>query len=152
MAKCRTLPVKNSITLLFGMIWMILAGEGLAGGAAYADGCWVEFYDQPHYKGKRLRIIGPADLPSLKNLHAGDWSNRAQSLIVGPQASILVRKEECDNVSKQDLKKPIDKAFSEQTKNLSEQEALFGPGRKQEDLSDRGFGQSINALIIHCLL
>lgn len=57
--------------------------------------CWVEIFedsefdmDDPH-----IKIQGPAEFATLKNLSGRDWSNDIESLIVGSNTTVKAYKE-----------------------------------------------------------
>jgi hypothetical protein len=108
---------------------------------AKATDCWLDLYDKPNFQGHRLHLIGPARLKSLKNLQSGDWSNRVESLIVGPRASVMVFRAEgckCEPTSSDNP--------------LNQNDIMFGGGEEINDLKEQGFQDAINSVSIRCLL
>jgi hypothetical protein len=51
------------------------------------NGCWIEVWDKPAFKGRSLRLYGPADFPYLRIAEDG-WRSSIQSIQVGPNAYI----------------------------------------------------------------
>lgn len=50
------------------------------------DGCWVRFYEDAHFRGRSITVVGPVDLARLnvRGSSLSDWD----SAVVGPQATI----------------------------------------------------------------
>ncbi|WP_052808319.1 hypothetical protein [Methyloterricola oryzae] len=61
---------------------------------AVTEGCWVDIFDEPEFKGLQARLEGPVDLPTLKGLHSHDWNDVIDSLEVGPHAEVTVYRDE----------------------------------------------------------
>lgn len=56
-----------------------------------ARGCWVWMFPQPGLKGEHdVAVAGPIALSSLHTPAGLDWHNKAESLIVGPKATVTV--------------------------------------------------------------
>jgi hypothetical protein len=54
-------------------------------------GCWVRLFDGTNFKGRdELTIAGPIQMQSLTMPSGIKWSRRADSLIVGPKATVQV--------------------------------------------------------------
>lgn len=62
------------------------------GEAVRTAGCWIDIYEDENFKGEHRRIEGPA---ALKTLHFGDvdWTNDVESVILGPNAWVIVYKD-----------------------------------------------------------
>ena len=95
-----------------------------------ARGCWVWMFPDKNYKGSdNIAIAGPAEVTSLHTPAGLDWHSKAESLIVGPQASLTVY----------------------EVQGFRGQERTFPPGFKVTRLrDDLGFIQSIDALKLRC--
>jgi len=95
-----------------------------------AQGCWVWMFPDTNYKGKdSVAIAGPAEIKSLHTPVGLDWHSKAESLIVGPNASMTVY----------------------ETQGFRGQERTFPPGFEVRQLrKDLGFVQSIDALKLTC--
>ena len=50
-------------------------------------GCWVDLYEMPDFRGKRLRLFGPADYVNLF-VADDDWAHEAASAVAGPAAYV----------------------------------------------------------------
>src|SRR6478672_11201904 len=56
-----------------------------------ARGCWVWMFPEMNYKGMdSIAVAGPAEIRSLHTPVGLDWHHKAESLIVGPKASLTV--------------------------------------------------------------
>jgi hypothetical protein len=134
--------------------WLWAGLLPMLAGPALARDCWVELYDRPDYQGSLVRIEGPKELPSLKNLDKQDWSDRIESLKVGQDAEVIAfRQENFDTRSDQPVNHPqAVKVWGE--KDLPSYRELlitFGPGKVEHHLADVNFHQAINSLKVQCL-
>lgn len=131
----------------------VLVVLALNGGAAYAGDCWVDLYDKPEFAGVHVRIEGPLDLPNLKTLSGQDWSNRIESLAVGPKAEVVAYQRENFNETHQGPVAHPDaiKAWGEaELPAYHDLEISFGPGKKEHHLGELKFHKTINALKVRC--
>jgi len=115
--------------------------------------CWLDVYDQTNYQGAHVRIEGPAELPSLRGLKGENWSDRIDSLVVGPKAQVLAFRQE--NYKEGKIAMPYHgealKAWGESPKSYSDEEITFGAGHKEHHLGELNFHRNINSLKIRCL-
>jgi len=120
---------------------------------AYAGDCWLDVYDKTEFVGAHVRIDGPVQLPSLAKLNNEDWSNRVESLVVGPKAQVLAFRQE--NYKENDAGPVYHgeaiKAWGEKPESYSNQEISFGAGKKEHHLGEQNFHRAINSLTIKCL-
>ena len=95
-----------------------------------ARGCWVWMFPQTNYSGKdSIAVAGPVEIQSLHTPVGLDWHSKAESLIVGPKASLTVY----------------------EVQGFRGQERTFPPGFEVQQLrKDLGFIQSIDALKLSC--
>ena len=95
-----------------------------------ARGCWVWMFPDTDYKGSdNIAIAGPVEVKSLHTPVGLDWHSKAESLIVGPKASLTVY----------------------EVQGFRGQERTFPPNFKVGKLrQDLGFIQSIDALKLSC--
>lgn len=135
------------------LIPSVLAGcVGLASQAFAAGDCWVDVYDKTNYGGQKHRFLGPLKLPSLKAVDGEDWSNRIDSLIVGPKAEVWLYKQEN---FKEGLRYPPNhpdalKLWHEKGIHPDDQELSFGPGQKEHHLGEMNFHHNTESLRIEC--
>ena len=111
---------------------------GLASSARGADlelqvvdkDCWVEIFDDEKYDNNKphVKIMGPNQFATLKDLSGKNWSNEIESLIVGPSATVHAFKE----------------------KDFKGTEAAFTPGQRVPDLSKLKMGNEIESMKIEC--
>jgi hypothetical protein len=92
--------------------------------------CWVEIFedekfdmDDPHVK-----IMGPAEFASLKDLSGRDWNNDIESIVVGPNTT----------------------AWAYKDKDFKGTELAFTPGQRVPDLSKLKMGNDIESMRIKC--
>lgn len=135
------------------LIASALAGIAGTGSSAAAGDCWLDVYDQSNYEGAHVRIDGPAELPSLHNLKGQEWSNRIESLVVGPKAQVLAFRLEGfkEEVSGMPYHGDAIKAWGEEAKSYSDKEITFGPSRKEHHLGELNFHRNINSLKLICM-
>jgi hypothetical protein len=52
--------------------------------------CWIEIFEDDNYDtdDPHVKIQGPKEIATLKNLEGKDWANDIESIIVGPTASV----------------------------------------------------------------
>lgn len=95
-----------------------------------AKGCWVWMFPETNYKGNdSIAIAGPAEITSLHTPVGLDWRHKAESLIVGPRASLTIY----------------------EVQGFRGRERTFPPAFKVTKLrEDLGFVQSIDALKLSC--
>jgi hypothetical protein len=95
-----------------------------------ARGCWVWMFPGTNFEGKdSIAVAGPAEIPSLHTPVGLDWHSKAESLIVGPKASLTVY----------------------EVQGFRGEERTFPPGFEVRQLrKDLGFIQSIDALKLSC--
>jgi hypothetical protein len=57
------------------------------------DGCWVRFYDSANFKGDRITLVGPIEMPSIK-VPLGDFWGGFDSAIIGSKARVVTYEKE----------------------------------------------------------
>ena len=92
--------------------------------------CWIEVFDDSKYDADdpHVKVQGPKEYASLKNLNGRNWNNDIQSVIVGSDATVLA-------YSKQDFKGT---------------ELAFTPGQRIPDLSKLDMSNEIESMKISC--
>jgi len=92
--------------------------------------CWIDLFedtkfdaDDPH-----VRVVGPTELSSLKDLQGRNWNNEIQSVIVGPDATVRAYKD----------------------KDFKGTEIAFAPGQRVPDLDKLDMGDDIESLKVAC--
>lgn len=92
--------------------------------------CWIEVFDDTKYDADdpHVKVQGPKEYASLKNLNGRDWSNDIQSIIVGSSATVLAYKD----------------------KDFKDTEIAFTPGQRIPDLSQLDMSNDIESMKITC--
>jgi len=92
--------------------------------------CWIEVFDDTKYDADdpHVKVEGPKEFASLKNLNGRDWNNDIQSVIVGSGATVLAYKD----------------------KDFKGTEIAFAPGQRIPDLSDLDMSNHIESMKIAC--
>lgn len=92
--------------------------------------CWIEIFDDTKYDvdDPHVKVQGPKEYASLKNLSGRDWNNDIQSIIVGSSASVLGYKD----------------------KDFKGAEIAFAPGQRIPDLSKLDMSNEIESMKITC--
>ena len=92
--------------------------------------CWIEVFDDTKYDADdpHVKVQGPKEYASLKNLSGKDWNNDFQSVIVGSSATVLAYKD----------------------KDFKGTEIAFAPGQRIPDLSELDMSNDIESLKITC--
>ena len=92
--------------------------------------CWIEVFDDSEYDidDPHVKIQGPAEFASLKDLNGRDWNNDIESVMVGTNATVHAWKEK-------DFKGP---------------EIAFTPGQRVPKLSKLDMSNTIESMKITC--
>ena len=92
--------------------------------------CWIEVFDDTKYDADdpHVKVDGPKEYASLKNLNGRDWNNDIQSVIVGSSATVLAYKD----------------------KDFKGTEIAFAPGQRIPDLSQLDMSNHIESIKITC--
>ena len=92
--------------------------------------CWIEVFDDTKYDADdpHVKVGGPKDYASLKNLNGRDWNNDIQSVIVGSSAMVLAYKD----------------------KDFKGTEIAFTSGQRIPDLSQLDMSNDIESMKITC--
>ena len=92
--------------------------------------CWIEVFDDTKYDADdpHIKVEGPKEYASLKNLNGRDWNNDIQSVIVGSSATVLAYKD----------------------KDFKGTEIAFAPGQRIPDLSQLDMSNHIESMKITC--
>ena len=92
--------------------------------------CWIEVFDDTKYDADdpHVKVQGPKEYASLKNLNGKDWNNDIQSVIVGSAAKVLAYKD----------------------KDFKGTEIAFAPGQRIPDLSNLDMSNDIESMKITC--
>ena len=92
--------------------------------------CWIEVFDDTKYDvdDPHVKVDGPKEYASLKNLSGRDWNNDIQSVIVGSGATVLAYKD----------------------KDFKGTEVAFAPGQRIPDLSQLDMSNHIESMKITC--
>lgn len=114
---------------------MLLAGASLAQAAdmemkAVDKNCWIEIFDDSEYDmdDPHVKIQGPAEFATLKDVNGRDWNNDIESVIVGDNATVHAFKDK-------DFKGP---------------EIAFTPGQRVPKLSKLDMSNTIESMKITC--
>jgi hypothetical protein len=92
--------------------------------------CWIEVFDDTKYDADdpHVKVEGPKEYASLKNLNGRDWNNDIQSVIVGSSATVLAYKD----------------------KDFKGTEIAFTSGQRISDLSQLDMSNHIESMKITC--
>jgi hypothetical protein len=92
--------------------------------------CWIDVFDDTKFDADdpHVRVQGPAELSSLKDLQGRNWNNDIQSVIVGPDATVRAYKD----------------------KDFKGTEIAFAPGQRVPDLSKLDMSNDIESMKVAC--
>src|SRR5690242_12810702 len=92
--------------------------------------CWIEVFDDDKYDtdDPHVKIQGPRELASLKDLDGRNWNNDIESVIVGSNATVHAFKE----------------------KDFKGTEIAFTPGQRVPNLSKLDMSNDIESMKITC--
>ena len=108
---------------------VVLVPLTLAIDRTFANGCWARLYDGRDFRGDRLALVGPADMPDMRTGFGKDWGGEFDSVEVGPKATLTVYDGE----------------------NYSDRAASFKPGERITDMGERmGLFEDVRSLKLAC--
>lgn len=92
--------------------------------------CWIEIFDDDEYDedDPHVKIQGPAEYASLKDVYGRNWSKDIESVIVGTNATV--------------------RAW--QNKDFTGPEITFAPGQRVPKLSKLKMANNIESMKITC--
>lgn len=106
---------------------VVLSGPGTA--AELKSGCWAIFFDERHFNGGSVTLIGPAELITLDKESARQLRRDMRSMITGPRANLVL----------------YEKQF------LSARSVGFQPGTREATLVEKlGFGGRVESMQLRC--
>ena len=107
-----------------------LAVLNLAGYPVSLQRCWVRLYDREGFRGDRLTLLGPINMPAMIGPFGTDWENEVRSLQTGPKANVTV----FDN-----------RYFFDQSK-------FIGPNESVQEMSEKmGFLEDFRSMMLSCI-
>jgi hypothetical protein len=135
----RSISIPKEATMLWFKLFLVsglIAIGGLSVEAADMEvkvvdkNCWVEIFDDSKYdaKNRHVKLQGPKEYSTLKNINGKDWNNDIESLIVGPGAMV--------------------RAYPE--RDFQGQEIAFIPGQRVPKLSKLDMSNQIESMKIIC--
>ena len=121
------------------LIWLIAAAalslgawpvQAATDSQMMAKNCWIDVFDDTKYDADdpHVRVQGPTELSSLKDLQGRNWNNEIQSVIVGPDANVRAYKD----------------------KEFKGTEIAFAPGQRVPDLSKLDMSDDIESMKVAC--
>ncbi|MDZ4854326.1 MAG: beta/gamma crystallin domain-containing protein [Nitrospirota bacterium] len=92
--------------------------------------CWIEIFEDDNYDADdpHVKIQGPKEIATLKNLEGKDWANDIESVIVGSSASIHAYED----------------------KDFKGTEITFAPGQRVPNLGKLDMANDIESMKISC--
>ena len=106
---------------------VVLAGLGTA--EQLKSGCWASFFDERHFNGGSVTLIGPVELVTLDKESARQLRRDMRSMITGPRANLVL----------------YEKQF------LSARSVGFQPGTREASLVEKlGFGGRVESMQLRC--
>lgn len=92
--------------------------------------CWIEIFDDDEYDedDPHVKIQGPAEYASLKDVYGRNWSKDIESVIVGTNATV----------------------HAWQNKDFTGPEITFSPGQRVPKLSKLKMANNIESMKITC--
>ena len=92
--------------------------------------CWIEIFEDDNYDADdpHVKIQGPKEFATLKNLEGKDWANDIESVIVGSNASVQAYED----------------------KDFKGTEITFAPGQRVPNLGKLDMANDIESMKISC--
>lgn len=120
---------RETISATQGAPVIVLMPLAITTAPDFSNGCWARLYDSTDYKGDRLALVGPIDMPNMRTAFGTDWSGDFDSIQTGPKATLTVYDAE----------------------NYKDKAATFGPGKAVRDLDEKmGLFEQIRSVKIAC--
>lgn len=93
--------------------------------------CWVEIFEDDNYDADdpHVKIQGPKEFATMKNLEGKDWANDIESVIVGSNASVHAYED----------------------KDFKGTEITFAPGQRVPNLGKLDMANNIESMKISCV-
>jgi hypothetical protein len=102
---------------------------GLGTAEQLKSGCWASFFDERHFNGSSVTLIGPVELTTFDKDSARQLRRDMRSVITGPRATLVL----------------YEKQF------LSARSVGFQPGTREAGLVEKlGFGGRVESMQLHC--
>ena len=95
------------------------------------NNCWIEIFDDTEFdqSDPHIKIMGPQEYASLRNLSGRDWNNDIESIMVGPNATV--------------------KAYYSK-RDFNGTEIAFTPNQRVPNLKKLDMGNEIESMKITC--
>jgi hypothetical protein len=92
--------------------------------------CWIEIFEDDNYDADdpHVKIQGPKEFATMKNLEGKDWANDIESVIVGSNASVQAYED----------------------KDFKGTEITFAPGQRVPNLGKLDMANDIESMKISC--
>ena len=92
--------------------------------------CWIEIFEDDNYDANdpHVKIQGPKEVSTMKNLEGKDWANDIESVIVGSNASVHAYED----------------------KDFKGTEITFAPGQRVPNLGKLDMANDIESMKISC--
>ena len=92
--------------------------------------CWIEIFEDDNYDANdpHVKIQGPKEVSTMKNLEGKDWANDIESVIVGSNASV----------------------HAYEGKDFKGTEITFAPGQRVPNLGKLDMANDIESMKISC--
>lgn len=92
--------------------------------------CWIEIFEDDNYDANdpHVKIQGPKEVSTMKNLEGKDWANDIESVIIGSNASVHAYED----------------------KDFKGTEITFAPGQRVPNLGKLDMANDIESMKISC--
>ena len=115
--------------------------------------CWADFYEFAQFIGRHVRLNGPIELTSLRNVNGENWESRIDSIIIGPKAKVTIfeninfKLTLTEMANHPDLMKSLGITMEE---IKQDSELIFHPDDKIDHLGVYNFHKKTKSLKIEC--
>ncbi len=92
--------------------------------------CWIEIFEDDNYDADdpHIKIQGPKEFSTMRNLEGRDWANDIESIIVGSNASV----------------------HAYEKKDFKGTELTFAPGQRVPNLAKLDMANDIESMKVSC--
>ena len=139
-------------TALIAVVLLLLGANGSA--LAKDPKCWAEFYEYAQFIGDHFRVEGPKKFPNLRNVKGENWSERIDSIVVGPKAKVTVYENINYKLTLTEMSKfpVLMRSLGITEEDIKEDsELIFGPNSMIHHLGEYNFHKKTKSLKVDCV-
>ncbi len=121
--------------------------------AAKNENCWAELYESASFSGAKVRLQGPVNLSTLKNIDGQNWDRRIDSIKLGKDSKLTVFENHNFKLTLTEMANypRLMKSLGVTERDiLEDSELIFDAGDNIHNLGDFNFSDRIRSLKLEC--